>query len=102
MKAHINIRDDVSVIETEESDFFSPKDIIGKILYHLIKDFEEQIADYPSPISEKEWHKILKEMVDGFKAVAEDDFWDNDREEKYKKADRAFQLLSEWWGDLWG
>lgn len=102
MRAYINLKKGVNKIKIERSDFWSPRDIIGKILYKLIKDFRKSQNDIPiSYYDQEEWNKILDKMVEGFKIVAKDNFWGKERERNKQKAQEAFDLLAKHWGALW-
>ncbi len=52
------------------------------------------------------WHKILEEMALGFEAYCKfEEYMGNDYAKEYKKMkklrDRSFDLMKEYWGNLW-
>lgn len=52
-------------------------------------------------MTEKQWDKTLKEMLEGFEFMTTDDWYGSDEVEKQEKAARALKLFGEWAPHLW-
>lgn len=72
--------------------------VIARFMVPRLERFKELNCCYPPSLTPEEWDGILQEMIDGFKEMKLVDDWDVfDR----SKVDRALELLSKWYLDLW-
>lgn len=83
-------------------------EVFPEMMVKILTQLEKNRYGYPSALTDKQWSKILNQMIDGFKAVDEKeelDFKPNEYLEKIKPYDkrinRALELFKEHFFSLW-
>lgn len=89
----------------DDSELWSLDCTIAEFIAPRLKAFKEhveQIGDHPSSVSEKEWQKILNEMVEGFEIYPNHFHWTHEEsEENWKKVNKALSHFHKYFFALW-
>ena len=71
-----------------------------------LRAFRDHHAGYPGSLTDKQWQKILDNIVDAFELIAIRDAWElgNDKgriEKNEKKIKKGLRLFAKWYLYLW-
>ena len=102
-----------------DEDVWEPYIFISRTIVNILKDFKKIQVGYPANLKiEDEWKQILDEIIEGFEIILSkdsppltlneeewkklpDDLKDNQELEDIRKINRAWELLREYFFDLW-
>ena len=81
----------------DDTETWCLRSAFSKFIVPRLQAFKEQHICHPCSMTMEEWDNIIQEMIDGFKEVEKIDEFSADIE----KINRALELFSKWYLDLW-
>ena len=83
-----------------DSDLYNLDVHFAKIIHECLVRFKATAAGHPAELTVEEWDAILDEMIETFRYISSDEYWDAEQEDYQRVAD-GLQLFAKWYMNLW-
>ncbi len=102
----------IAYVKIDREDTWSMDNTLASIILPMLKQLKETTHGFPSDLTEKEWDKILDQMIYSFEQKCKDDWmepyygypdWKFQKivVDEQKKISKGFELFGKYYENLW-